>query len=178
MGILDSLKGLFGGQKSAAALERERAELDAQQARREAYLKQLMEEFSDADRIHPKPYHELSIGEAKSGRTPGVEYFVNSAAVRLHSLMMPEQMRLAALIRAFGMELDPESGEAIGDIIDIKPKDQAAIEHGAVNLGPIEEFKNASGTRWRFFIELSYSAASSSGRGGIQTRHFIADCTL
>jgi hypothetical protein len=175
---LDSLKGLFGGQKSPEALERERAEMEALQARRQANLNQLMEEFSDAEHIEPKLYHELSIGEAKSGHTPGFEYLVNSAAVRLHTLMPLEQMRLAALIRAFGMELDPESGEPIGEVVDLKPKDQAAIEHGAVNLGPVEEFKNATGTRWRFFVELSYSAAASSGRGGIQTRHFIADCTL
>lgn len=178
MGLLDTVKGLFGGKKSPEALAREQAELEAQTARREAYLKELMEDFSDAEHIKPKPYHELSIGEAKSGRTPGVEYFLNSAAVRLHSLLPPEQMRLAALIRAYGMELDPDTGEALGDIIDIKPKDQAAVEHGAVNLGPVEEFKNASGTRWQFFVELSYSAAAGSGRGGIQTRHYIADCTL
>ena len=53
----------------------------------------------------------------------------------------------------------------------------AAIEHGYINLGPMPEWKGAAGQRWRFFIELSYSAAQGSGRGGIQTRYFIVDGT-
>ena len=70
-------------------------------------------------------------------------------------------MREAALIDARGMRLDdlPE-GDEVGELIDVKPKDMAAIEHGAINLGPIEEWKRAQGQRWRFFIELSYSAAA------------------
>jgi hypothetical protein len=172
--LFDRLLAPFRGGTS----ERQRAEDEQIRSRRQAYLNEIMEQFADAEHIEPKPYHELSIGEAKAGKTPAVEYFVNSSAVRLHHLLPAEQMRLAALIKAYGMRYDNlEEGE-VGDIIDVKPSDQAAIEHGAVNLGPVPEFKNGRGTSWRYFVELSYSAASSSGRGGIQTRRFIADCTL
>jgi hypothetical protein len=174
VGLLDRLLAPF---KSGGS-ERRRVEDEQIRARREAYLKEMMEEFADAEHIEPKPYHELSIGEAKSGKTPAVEYFVNSHAVRLHHLLPPEQMRLAALIKSYGMRVDDLPEGEVGEIVDVKPTDQAAVEHGAVNIGPVPEFKNARGTTWRFFIELSYSAASSSGRGGIQTRRFIADCTL
>ncbi|CAA9280047.1 MAG: hypothetical protein AVDCRST_MAG77-4321 [uncultured Chloroflexi bacterium] len=184
MGLLDKLTAPFKGiadwqkQQAAAAAERNRAEEEQHQARRDAYMKEIMEEWAGAERVEPKPYRELSIGESKVGRIPAVEYFLNTAAVRLHHLMPGDMMRQAALIDALGMQLDGlEEGE-IGDVIDVKPKDMAAIEHGAVNLGPVPEFKNAEGTRWRFFLELSYSAATGSGRGGIQTRYFIADCTL
>lgn len=185
VGLLDKLTAPFKGlsdwqkQQAAAAAERNRAEEEMHRARREAHMKEIMEEWAEAEHIEPKPYRELSIGEAKVGRTPAVEYFQNTGAVRLHNLMPGEQMRQAALIDALGMRLDdlPE-GEEIGDVIDVKPKDMASIEHGAVNLGPVPEFANAQGQTWRFFIELSYSAASGSGRGGIQTRYFIADCVI
>ncbi|HEX2033564.1 MAG TPA: hypothetical protein VHS99_05215 [Chloroflexota bacterium] len=138
-----------------------------------------MEEYSQAEHLNTKAYRELSIGEAKTGKTPAVEYLHASNAVRLYNLMPMDQMRQAALINALAMRVDdlPE-GEEVGELIDVKPKDQAAIEHGAINLGPVEEFRRAEGQQWRFFIELSYSAAAGSGRGGIQTRHFIVDATL
>lgn len=177
MGLLDKLLSPFRG-SSPETVARDRAEQDQLRARREAYLQEIMEQFADAEHIEPKPYHDLSIGEAKSGRTPAVEYFHSSSAVRLHSLLSSEHMRLASLIKAYGMRFDDLEEGDTGEIIDVKPKDQASIEHGAVNLGPVPEFKNAQGTQWRFFIELSYSGASGSARGGIQTRHFIADCTL
>jgi hypothetical protein len=184
MGLLDKLTSPFKGfsdwqkQQSAARAEKARAEEEAVQARHDAYLKEIMDEFADADRIEPKPYRDLSVGEAKVGRTPAVEYLRNTAAVRLHNLMSQDMMSQAALIDALAMRLDGlEEGQA-GEVVDVKPKDMAAIEHGSVNLGPIDEFKNADGTRWRFFIELSYSAARGSGRGGIQTRRYIADCAL
>jgi hypothetical protein len=72
---------------------------------------------------------------------------------------------------------DLEEGE-LGEIIDLKPTDLPGIEHGAVNLGPVPEFRNAKNSLWRFFIELSYSAAVTSGRGGILTRHFVVDAEL
>ncbi len=185
MGLLDKLTAPFKGlsdwqkQQQAAAAERARAEDEQIRARREAHMKEIMEEWAEAEHVEPKPYRELSIGEAKSGKTPAVEYFVNTAGVRLHNLMPAEQMRQAAVIDALGMRLDdlPEDVE-IGDVIDVKAKDMAAVEHGAINLGPEPEFQNAQGQQWRFFLELSYSAASGSGRGGIQTRYFIVDCTL
>ena len=173
MGLLDRITSVIGGrQERGAALD------EAARARREAFYAEVMGEFADAEHIEPKGYHELSVGEAKAGRTPAVEYFVNSAAVRLHHLMPMDLMRMAALIKAYGLRWDNLEEDELGEIIDVKPKDQAAIEYGAVNLGPVPEFRNARGTGWRFFIELSYTAAASGGRGAIQTRRFIADCEL
>jgi hypothetical protein len=146
---------------------------------RAAHLQELLDEFANAERFNAKPYRELSIGEAKTGKTPAIEYLQNSSMVRLYNLMSLDQMREAALIDARAMRLDdlPE-GEDVGELLDAKPKDMAAIEHGAVILGPLPEWKGAAGQRWRFFIELSYSAAAGSGRGGIQTRYFILDGDL
>jgi hypothetical protein len=175
MGLLDRL---FGG--SAAKRKKDEDEaVDREYELRAAHLKELMDEFENAERMNAKNYRDLSVGETKIGKTPAVEYLVNSNAARLYNLLPLEQMREAALIDARGMRLDDMAdSEDVGDLIDIKPKDMIAIEHGAINLGPIEEWKRAHGQRWRFFIELSYSAAVGSGRGGIQTRYFIVDGTL
>jgi hypothetical protein len=184
VGLLDKLTAPFKGisdwqkQQAAAAAERNAQEEAQANARREAYLNEIMEEWADAEKMEAKPYRELSIGEAKAGKTPAAEYFQNTGAVRLHNLMSSEHMRQAALIDALGMRLDNVPEGESGDIVEVKPRDMAAIEHGAINLGPVPEFNNAQGQRWRFFIEMSYSAASGSGRGGIQTRYFIVDCTL
>jgi hypothetical protein len=184
VGLLDKLTAPFKGisdwqkQQAAAAAERQAQEDEQARARRDAYLNEIMEEWAEAEKVEAKPYRELSIGEAKMGKTPAVEYFHNTGAVRLHALMSADQMRQAALIDALGMRLDDVPEGESGDVVDVKPRDMAAIEHGAINLGPVPEFNSAQGQRWRFFIELSYSAASGSGRGGIQTRYFIVDCTL
>src|SRR5688572_21830626 len=184
MGLLEKLanplKSLsdWQRQQTAAADERRRQEEEQLQKRRELYMEELLGEFKDAERLDAKPYRELSTGEAKMGRTAAVEYFINTGAVRLHALMHPDMMRQASLIDALGMRLDDLPEGEIGDVIDVKPKDMKAVEYGAVNLGPVQEFKGAQGQRWRFFIELSYSAAQGSGRGGIQTRFFIVDATL
>lgn len=184
MGLLDKLTAPFKGlsdwqkQQASAAAERNRADDEQMMVRRQARLQEFLDEFADAERVELKPYRDLSVGEAKTGKTPAVEYFQNTEAVRLHNFMTQAQMRQAALIDAQAMRLDDLAESEAGDIIDVKPKDMAAIEHGAINLGPVPEFENAQGTQWRFFIELSYSAATGSGRGGIQTRRFIADGVL
>ena len=174
MGILDRL---FGG--SEKRKQREEEEYQREYQLRAAHLQELTQQFADADRVNAKSYRDLSVGESKTGRTPALEYLHNSAAARLYNLMTLDQMQQAALIGAQAMRLDdlPE-GEDVGDLIDVKPQDMAAIEHGAINLGPIDEWKRAQGQRWRFYIELSYSAAAGSGRGGIQTRYFIVDGTM
>ena len=185
MGLLDKLTAPFKGlsdwqkQQSQAAAQRAAEEEARLRAIREAHMKEIMDEFGQGDRVEAKPYRELSIGEAKLGRTLAVEYLQNSSALRVYNLLPQDQMRQASLIDSLGMRLDdlPE-GEEIGDVIDVRPKDVQPVEHGAINLGPVPEFKNAQGQRWRFFIELSYSAAAGSGRGGIQTRYFIVDATL
>jgi hypothetical protein len=172
------LAKLFGGSSEKRRQEEEEA-FQREYELNTAHLKELMEEFADAERMNAKNYRELSVGESKTGKTPAVEYLINSSAVRLYNLMPLDMMREAALIDARGMRLDdlPE-GDQIGELLDVKPKDMAAIEHGAINLGPIDEWKRANGQRWRFYIELSYSAAQGSGRGGIQTRYFIVDGDL
>ncbi len=184
MGILEKLtaplKGLGEWQKqqAAAAAERERMEREQVQARRQAFLNDLMRDFSDAEHLQPKHYRELSIGEAKAGKTPAVEYLHTTGTVRLYNLLPGDVMRQASLIKAYGMRYDDLQEGEVGEIIDVKPKDQAPIEYGAVNLGPVPEFKNAEGTAWRFFVELSYNPSGSAGRSGILTRRFIADCEL
>src|SRR6266542_880276 len=88
VGLLDKLanplKGLSDWQKqqAAAAAERQRVEEDQLRARREAYLNDLMEEFKEAERVEPKPYRELSVGEAKMGKLAAIEYFRNTGAIR------------------------------------------------------------------------------------------------
>ena len=172
------LAKLFGGSSEKRRQEEEEA-FQREYELNTAHLKELLDEFADAERMNAKNYRELSVGESKTGKTPAVEYLINSSAVRLYNLMPLDMMREAALIDARGMRLDdlPE-GDEIGELLDVKPKDMAAIEHGAINLGPIDEWKRANGQRWRFYIELSYSAAQGSGRGGIQTRYFIVDGDL
>lgn len=173
MGLLDRITSVLGGGQDSSG------QLDEQtRARREAFYAEVMGEFADATHVEPKAYHELSVGEAKAGRTPAIEYFVNSAAVRLHHLLPYDLMRMAALVKAYGLRWDNlEEGE-YGEIIDLKPVDQPGVEHGAVNLGPSIHLRNARGTGWRFFIELSYTAVAAGGRGAIQVRRFIADCEL
>jgi hypothetical protein len=172
------LAKLFGGSAEKRRQEEEEAYAREYELR-SAHLKELMDEFAEAERMQAKNYRDLSIGESKLGKTPAIEYLANSNAVRLYNLMTLDQMREAALIDARAMRLDdlPE-GDEVGDVLDVKPKDMAAIEHGALALGPIPEWKRAQGQRWRFFVELSYSAAAGSGRGGIQTRYFIVDGDL
>jgi hypothetical protein len=126
---LDRITSVLGGNRHEADTH-----VDEQaRARHEAFYAEVMGEFADAEHIEPKPYHDLSVGEAKAGRTPAVEYFINSAAVRLHHLLPYDLMRMAALVKAYALRWDNlEEGE-YGEIIDVKPIDQAAIEHGAVD---------------------------------------------
>jgi hypothetical protein len=174
VGLLDRITSVLSGNRQEGD-----SGADTQaRARREAFYAEVMGEFADAEHIEPKAYHELKTGEIKTGRTPAIEYLANSAAVRLHHLLPYDLMRMAALVKAYGLRWDDlEEGE-LGEIIDLKPTDQPGIEHGAVNLGPVPQFRNARGTGWRFFIELSYTAVAAGGRGAIQVRRFIADCEL
>jgi len=87
-------------------------------------------------------------------------------------------MRRAALIRSLGMRYDDLAPDQVAEIIDLKPGDRPGMEYGAINLGPVPELIDASGTQWRLFIELAYNAASGSGRRGNVTRRFILDCVL
>jgi hypothetical protein len=181
MGLLNKLAAPFKElvewqqQRAAEAAERARMEAEQLRARREAYLRELMERYADAERVEPKKYRELTVGLAK---TPALEYFRTTGEVHLYHLLPDDLMERTSVVEALGMRLDGLEAGEIGEIIDLKPKDMAPVEHGAVNLGPVREFMNADGTRWRFFIELAYSRAAGSFRGGIETRRFIVETTL
>jgi hypothetical protein len=173
----------------AGAEARAEAAAAEQLVQYEMHLQALDAEFTDAQRIALRPYRSLSIGEAKMARTPAVEVSEHNGIVRLYHLLDQECMRRASLIKALAVparELSSNgttsNGETqhIGDltILDVKPTDMAGIQHGVVHLGPAPEFQGAAGTRWRLYVELSYSGAAGSGRGGIQSRRFITDCTL
>ena len=109
VGLWDRITSVLGGSRQETD-----SDADAQaRARREAFYAEVMGEFADAEHIEPKPYHELSVGEAKAGRTPAIEYFINSAAVRLHHLLPYDLMRMAALVKAYGLRWDNlEEGES------------------------------------------------------------------
>lgn len=170
-----ALQRLFGGSstvKTDLAVDGER------QARLQRRYAELMAEYVDATYLRPKQYRELSIGEAKSGRTPAVEYMARNASLRVYSLMGREEMRRAALTRSLGMRYDDLATETVAEVLDLKPSDRPGMEFGAINLGPVPGLVDASGTQWRLFLELAYNAASGAGRSGNITRHFILDCVL
>ncbi len=167
LGRLFGGSGVSAGEKDAAADAEHRARLQRRYA-------DLMDEYSDAIYLQPKPYRELSVGEAKSGRSPAVEYMARNACMRVHSLMGREEMRRAALIRGMGMRYDDIAPDELAEVVDLKPDDRPGMEHGAINLGPVEGLADASGTHWRLFIEL----ASGSGRRGDVSRKFVLDCVL
>src|SRR5687768_9207653 len=143
MGLLEKLanplKSLsdWQRQQTAAADERRRQEEEQLQKRRELYMEELLGEFKDAERMDARPYRELTIGEAKMGRTPAVEYFINTGAVRLHALMHPDMMRQASLIDPLGLRLDDVEEGEIGAVLDVKRKDMESVEYGAVHLGAV-----------------------------------------
>ena len=167
------LRAWFGGGVSAmpqvdAAADGER------RARLQRRYAELMEEYADATYLQPKPYRELSIGEAKSGRTPAVEYLSRNACMRVHSLMGRYEMRRSSLIRGLGMRYDDIEVGEVSEVLDLKPDDRPGMEYGAINLGPTTALVDASGTHWRLFIEL----ASGGGRRGDVSRRFVLDCVL
>jgi len=167
------LRAWFGGggsqppQGDAAADAERRMRLQRRYA-------ELMEEYGDATYLQPKPYRDLSIGEAKSGRTPAVEYLSRNACLRVHSLMGRDEMRRSSLIRGLGMRYDDIEVGDVAEILELKPDDRPGMEYGAINLGPATALVDASGTHWRLFIEL----ASGGGRRGDASRRFVLDCVL
>ena len=166
------------GRSQASGAEVDAAAVADREARLQRRYGEIMEEYAEAEYFDPKPYRELSIGEAKAGRTPAVEFMSRNASMRVYALMGREEMRRAALIRSLGMRYDDLDPEQVAEIIDLKPGDRPGMEYGAINLGPVPELIDASGTQWRLFIELAYNAASGSGRRGNVTRRFILDCVL
>lgn len=159
-----------GGDDSATCLSDE--------ARAEQAFAALVNEFADAQSLVPKPYSSLSIGEARLRKTPAVEYMHHTRTVHLYYVMEPEQLAYAAVPTAIGARYDDRVPGTAPELVDLKPHESAPIEHGVIVLGPVPEFADATGSRWRFFLELTYSAAAGSFRGGLRTRRFIVDCTL
>jgi hypothetical protein len=169
MGLL----GWFGGGATTITQTDAAADIERRERLKRRYA-ELMEEYADATYFQPKSYRDLSIGEAKSGRTPAVEYLSRNACMRVHSLMSREEMRRASLIRGLGMRYDDIAEGEVSEVIDLKPDDRPGMEYGAINLGPTTALVDASGTHWRLFLEL----ASGGGRRGDVSRRFVIDCVL
>jgi hypothetical protein len=87
-------------------------------------------------------------------------------------------MRQASLVRAYAAQVDRESDGDVGEIHDVRPRDTATVDRGVVYLGPAPEIEQVHGTRWRFFIELSYSVDGGRSRRGFGTKRFVLDYTL
>ena len=62
------------GRSQASGAEVDAAAVADREARLQRRYAEIMEEYADAEYFDPKPYRELSIGEAKAGRTPAVEF--------------------------------------------------------------------------------------------------------
>lgn len=166
-------RGLLGGGATVAP-EIDAAASAERRTRLQRRYAEVMEEYADATYLQPKPYRDLSIGEAKSGRAPAVEYMARNACLRVHSLMGRDEMRRAALIQGMGMRYDDLPDGEVTEILDLKPDDRPGMEYGAINLGPVAQLADAGATHWRLFIEL----ASGSGRRGDVSRRFVLDCVL
>lgn len=184
MGLLDKLtaplKGLEEWRREQQRQQREKRRLEEEEIRavRAAYWKDIQEEFANADRLQPKRYRELTVGESKVTKPPAVDYFLSTGAVHLYNLLPPDQMATAQVVDALGipheeLEADPEAPH----LIDVKPKDAPSVEHGVVNLGPVPEMVNASGQRWVYYLELTYPGAAR-GRAGVLIKRFVIDTTL
>lgn len=184
MTLLDRLSAPFHGLKEwqEQRTEEVKSHREVQEAklreRRVAAMRDLMEEFSDATKVQLRRYRDLSVGETRMGNIPAIDYFHGTGAVHLYNLMTIEQLRRAALVKALAMPLDDIEDAELPEIYDVKAHEVAPIEHGAINLGPADVFKDAEGTRWRFYVELTYSGAEHSFRGGLITRKFVAEGTL
>jgi hypothetical protein len=152
----------------------------AESRRRQAYLAELVREFATVQPVALHHYRAFGAGEIHPSNIPAVEYFRSTAEVRLCHLLGPEVPQDATLVQALGIRRDVPADDV--DVIDVKPVDRAPIERGAITLGPVPAFQQAQGTRWRFFIEVTYSTAEPPRAGGIPggiaVRRIVADCTL
>ncbi|NDF97322.1 MAG: hypothetical protein EB107_16060, partial [Proteobacteria bacterium] len=71
------------GRSQASGAEVDAAAVADREARLQRRYAEIMEEYADAEYFDPKPYRELSIGEAKAGRTPAVEFMSRNASMRV-----------------------------------------------------------------------------------------------
>jgi hypothetical protein len=170
-------------QHAVAAAERAASIEARQRTRHEAGVRELVEAFATATPLVLRRYDHLADGEAREGTQPAAEYFHRTAEVRLYHLFEPQETGRAWVIRALAMRLDRGAGDpgAAGDLVDVKPTDFSPIEGDGVTLGPVLEFHNAAGTRWRFFLEVGTGpsdAGAGAGRGETRTRRILAEATL
>jgi hypothetical protein len=183
MTVLERLAAPFrelaGWQEHRAVEAAERAaSIEARQrTRHEAGVRELVGEFADATHLALRRYDHLTDGEAREGTQPAVEYFHSTAEVRLYHLLEPETTQRAWVIRALAMRLDGGAGAPV-DLVDVKPTDFSPIEGDGVTLGPVLEFHNAAGTRWRFFLEVGSGPTAGGVRGESRARRIRADATL
>ena len=98
--------------------------------------------------------------------------------MRLYHVLPLEQMRQASLVRAYAVQVDREAEGDVGEIHDVRPRDSATVDRGVVYLGPARELEHVHGTRWRFFVELSYSVDGGRSRRGFRSKRFVFDYTL
>jgi hypothetical protein len=147
-------------------------------ARHAAQVEGILADYVAAEVISPRPYRELSIGEVRFARIPAVEYFHSTGEVRLYNVLPADVLDRAAMIEALATRMDDVPEGEYGDFIDVKPRDMPPIEHGAINLGPAKEFEHVPGSRWVFYLEITFSGREGSFRGGIQTRRYIVNAML
>jgi hypothetical protein len=187
MGVLERLAAPFRDvaewqEHRAAATARQAAASEAgRRARHDAFLRALAEEYAGAPRIRLRRYDHLAEGEAREGTEPAAEYFHSTAEVRLYHLLEPDPAQRAWVIRALATRLDggaPGAGAGAGEVIDVKPTDFAPVEAGVVTQGPVLELHNATGTRWRFFLELGSGPAAGDLWSEVRTRRLVAEATL
>jgi hypothetical protein len=164
--------------RDIAAAERAEAEAETQRERRLTQLARMAEDYADAERLALRSYRDLSAGEAKVAKAPAADYFGRTGTVRLYHLLPLAQLRQASLVRAYAAQVDREADGDVGEIHDVRPRDAVTVDRGVVYLGPVPELEHAHGTRWRFFIELSYSVDGGRSRRGFRTKRFVIDYTL
>ncbi|MAG36646.1 MAG: hypothetical protein CL878_10465 [Dehalococcoidia bacterium] len=158
--------------------ERERARRDREQAeigrRLEAYVREVEEDYANAEHLEPKAYKELTAGEVRQASTPAYEHVQSTGSIRLHMLLPPDQMERSQLVQALARPMDEETP----DLFDVKPHEGRSKEHGYVILGPAEQFLHTRGENWRLYVELTYSLAVHGGRATINRRFYVLDIVL
>jgi hypothetical protein len=158
--------------------DRERQRQNREQAeirrRLDAYIREVEEDYANAEQIEPKPYKELTSGEVRQGTTASYEHVQSTGTIRLHMLLPPDQMDRAQLVQALARPMDEE----LPDLYDVKPHEGRSKEHGYIILGPAEQFLHTRGENWRLYVELTYSMAFHGGRATINRRFYVLDIVL
>jgi hypothetical protein len=148
-----------------------------------AFVRDVLGQYAAARRLAPLPSRGLSPQEARFGAGPAApaafEHSPQLGAVRLFNLLPAATLERAVLVEALAVCLDLP--EAAVDFVDVRPRDSAPIEHGAVCLrSPV--FLAAGGTHWRLFLTLTHDAVwrtpEGEFHGDVRTERFIASVSL